>query len=102
MSHTLNVILHLAVLAGPILALVSVGPSVGSIKARLKLAAWLAGFAGLCAWLLCGYCGPHPFLTMQHGPMPPDYVFVLNAGSVFTVSAIIAMFISPSAEAPKA
>src|SRR5215207_1268954 len=102
MSYTLNLVLHLAVLTGPILALVSVGPLVGSMKARLKLVAWLAGFAGFYAWLLCGYCGPHPFLTMHHGPMAPDYVAVLTAGSVFTANAIIAVFVRSPAEATNA
>ena len=102
MSHTLNLLLHLAVLAGPTLVLVSVGPSIGSVKARLKLVAWLAGFTGLCAWLLCGYCGPHPFLTMHYGPMPPDFVSVLTAGSVFTLNAIIAMFVRSPAAATNA
>jgi hypothetical protein len=72
------------------------------MRARLKLVAWLAGFAGFCAWLLCGYCGPHPFLTMHHGPMPPDYVAVLTAGSVFTANAIIAVFVRSPAEATNA
>jgi hypothetical protein len=93
MSATLNLVLHLAVILGPLLAVMSIGPSVDSIKARLKLAAWLASFAGLCAWLLCGYCGPHPFLTMDGGPMPPDLVLVLTAGTVFTGAAIVAVFV---------
>ena len=102
MSATLNLVLHLAVILGPLLALLSIGPSVSDIKARFRLAAWLAGFAGLCAWFLCGYCGPHPFLTMDGGPMPPDLVLVFTTGAVFTCGAIVAMFVRTAAIAQTA
>ena len=99
MNNVLNLTLHLAALLGPIFAVVSVTPSIRTIKARLKLAAWLAGFSGICAWLLSGYCAPHPFLTMDQGPMPPDYAFVVTSGVVFTISAVVSVFLPFRSEA---
>ena len=89
MNESLNLGLHITLLVLPFLAFLDVGRRLAGVSVRLRLAAWLALPAAIAAWLLSGYCAPHPFLTLQHGPMPPDGVFVVTGGALFAALALV-------------